>query len=133
MASSSHPLFTSSLRLPTNPLISKQFYSNNPKFQSFYLIKKPHYRFLSSPAAVATDPSTAINDKNVSDDVTKELQKVVLPTNQSSQTLLRIRHTVNLLAFLLFAKFHEFIAFRLLMSKLVLKKCKIDMNLLMFD
>ncbi|KAI3789435.1 hypothetical protein L2E82_02230 [Cichorium intybus] len=103
MASSSRPLFVSSLRLPTKPSlssssilfnpISKQFY--NRKFQSFYLIKKPHHRFSTSPAAVATDPGTAIaaEEKNASDDVAKEVEKVVLPTNESSETLLRIRHT----------------------------------------
>ncbi|XP_024978887.1 threonine--tRNA ligase, chloroplastic/mitochondrial 2 [Cynara cardunculus var. scolymus] len=100
MASSSHPLFTSSLRLPSNPAtsssllfnpISKQFYDR--KFRSFYLFNKPQYhRFSSWPAAVATDPGIAI-ENNASDDVPKLEEKVVLPTNESSQTLLRIRHT----------------------------------------
>lgn len=105
MASSSRPLFGSSLRLPIkhsvssssilfNP-ISKQFY--NRKSQSIYLFKKSHYRFSSSPAAVATDPGTAVaaEESNASDDVPKEVEKVVLPTNESSETLLRIRHTVK--------------------------------------
>ncbi|CAI9286638.1 unnamed protein product [Lactuca saligna] len=103
MASSSRPLFGSSLRLPIKPSvssssilfnpISKQFYSR--KSQSIYLFKKPHYRFSSSPAAVATDPGTAVaaEESNASDDVPKEVEKVVLPTNESSETLLRIRHT----------------------------------------
>ncbi|KAI3716164.1 hypothetical protein L6452_23300 [Arctium lappa] len=101
MASSSHPLFTSSLRLPSNPTsssssllfnpISKQFYDR--KLPSFSLFHKPHsHRFSSSPAAVATDTGTAV-DNNASDDVPKQEEKVVLPTNESSQTLLRIRHT----------------------------------------
>ncbi|KAJ0744491.1 putative threonine--tRNA ligase [Helianthus annuus] len=103
MASSSHPLFTSSLKFSTthSPSLSSSFLFNpiskhlyRPKFQSFYLFKKPHYRFFSSPAAVATDPATALAaDTNVSDDVPKEVEKVVLPTNESSHTLLRIRHT----------------------------------------
>ncbi|KAL7599272.1 hypothetical protein Lser_V15G24924 [Lactuca serriola] len=103
MASSSRPLFGSSLRLPIKPSvssssilfnpISKQFY--NRKSQSIYLFKKSHYRFSSSPAAVATDPGTAVaaEESNASDDVPKEVEKVVLPTNESSETLLRIRHT----------------------------------------
>lgn len=95
MASSAthHPLFTSSLKLPstTNP-ISKH-YLNPKKLQSFYLFKKPHFhRFSASPSAVATDPSTTV-DKNLAEN-DAPVEKVVLPTNESSNKLLRIRHTV---------------------------------------
>ncbi|PWA55196.1 Aminoacyl-tRNA synthetase, class II [Artemisia annua] len=95
MASSAthHPLFTSSLKLPspTNP-ISKHYLLNPKKLQSFYLFKKPHFhRFSASPSAVATDPSTAV-DKNLAEDA-PPVEKVVLPTNESSNKLLRIRHT----------------------------------------
>ncbi|GJV98885.1 threonine--tRNA ligase, chloroplastic/mitochondrial 2 [Tanacetum coccineum] len=86
MASSS-PLFTSSLKLPSTNPISKH-YLNPKKLQSFYLFKKPHFhRFSASPSAVATDPAvTAASDE-------APVEKVVLPTNESSNTLLRIRHT----------------------------------------
>ncbi|KAL8261030.1 hypothetical protein R6Q59_025079 [Mikania micrantha] len=102
MASSSHPLFTSSLRFSTthspssfSPSLLLNPISKHPKFRSFYLFKKPHYRFLSSPAAVAVDPATTVSgdDRKASDDVPKEVEKVVLPTNESSPALLKIRHT----------------------------------------
>ncbi|XP_076917369.1 threonine--tRNA ligase, chloroplastic/mitochondrial 2-like [Bidens hawaiensis] len=99
-SSSCHPLFTSSLRFSTthsSPSSSSFLFkpiSNRPKFQSFYLFKKPHHRFFS-PATVATDPATAVaaDDRSFSDEAIKEAEKVVLPTNESSNTLLRIRHT----------------------------------------
>ncbi|KAL4588936.1 hypothetical protein LXL04_001836 [Taraxacum kok-saghyz] len=103
MASSSRPIFLSSLRLPPKPLISsssvlfnpitKQLY--NQKSRSICLFKKSHYRFSSSPVAVATDPGTAVaaEESNASADAPKEVERVVLPSNESSETLLRIRHT----------------------------------------
>ncbi|PWA54350.1 threonyl-tRNA synthetase [Artemisia annua] len=100
MASSAthHPLFTSSLKLPstTNP-ISKHYLLNPKKLQSFYLFKKPHFHRFS---AVATDPSTAV-DKNLAEDA-PPVEKVVLPTNESSNKLLRIRHTVISIPFCYF-------------------------------
>ncbi|XP_076904896.1 threonine--tRNA ligase, chloroplastic/mitochondrial 2-like [Bidens hawaiensis] len=98
-SSSCHPLFTSSFRFSTTHSPSSSSFlfkpiSYRPKIQSFYLFKKTRYRFFS-PAAVATDPATAVaaDDRNLSDEVIKEAEKVVLPTNESSNTLLRIRHT----------------------------------------
>ncbi|KAM7498407.1 hypothetical protein LguiA_022821 [Lonicera macranthoides] len=97
--------FSSSLRLSTNPNPSSLFSlrSNSKTFISiskrishrkFILYNKRNNGFSTSSSAVATDSTdTAVVspiDKE-SDEVVKE--RVVLPTNDSSDKLLRIRHT----------------------------------------
>lgn len=60
-----------------------------------------------SSSAVATDSAVVSDDQKTEvAQIEDELKPVVLPTNESSEKLLRIRHTVNL--FVPFQRFELF-------------------------
>lgn len=102
---SSHSLFASSLF--SNPISTNSSLPSNfnrfltCQFRAFPLLNNKRNAFsTSTSAAVATgsSPETSVADKNQEfepkTDQNLENEKVVLPTNESSEKLLRIRHTV---------------------------------------
>lgn len=104
-SSPAYSFFTSSLRLSSiNPKPSSYFSFHSPvkTFSSIsnLLAHKEtrgfNRRGLSTISYVATDSSetAVVNKEDKSSDEVPE-EKIVLPTNQSSEKLLRIRHTVN--------------------------------------
>lgn len=105
MALSSHYLFTSSLRLSPNPKTPISHSSSSSLFFSlsrtalereigvFAFCKRRKNGFSTTSSAVATESTEVASVAGDDGQEEVSLEKIVLPTNESSDRLLRIRHT----------------------------------------
>ncbi|KAG5551616.1 hypothetical protein RHGRI_009884 [Rhododendron griersonianum] len=109
MALSSHYLFTSSLRLSPNPTpishssslflspsktpfsLSKTALEREIRVFGFFRRSKNGFSTTSSAVATESTETASVAGDNAQEEVLAE--KIVLPTNESSEKLLRIRHT----------------------------------------
>ncbi|XP_058210499.1 threonine--tRNA ligase, chloroplastic/mitochondrial 2 isoform X1 [Rhododendron vialii] len=109
MALSSHYLFTSSLRLSPNPTpishssslflspsktpfsLSKTALEKEIRVFGFFKRSKNGFSTTSSAVATESTETASVAGDNAQEEVLVE--KIVLPTNESSEKLLRIRHT----------------------------------------
>lgn len=110
MALSSHYLFTSSLRLSPNPTpishssslflspsktpfsLSKTALGREIRVFGFFRRSKNGFSTTSSAVATESTETASVARDSAQEEVLVE--KIVLPTNESSEKLLRIRHTV---------------------------------------
>ncbi|KAF6161929.1 hypothetical protein GIB67_014131 [Kingdonia uniflora] len=93
----SQALFTSSLQLTNlakQSLITKPFFEIRASANANWRNRRK--RWISITSAVATDSTEKVIEPDVKLQIENLEEKIVLPTNDSSENLLRIRHTVSL-------------------------------------